>query len=286
MLWPKKIAGGYMKHKITTEDFDKLSDDFKKEYEKKGDAYELKIDGLEIEDTSALKNTLTKVREDLKTAEKTLKGYKDIDPVKYKDLITEQEVKTKELRDKELEIARKNKDIETLEKRFKDDHQKALDEITTKHQLEVADLSKKVTDTETNMSKTVSGLTKALEKEMIEKKSQAALAKFNGDVFILEPHVKTNLRLVKENDEYVTRVVDPKGSEKEPYRKNDKGEYLTEEDFVAEMKQSERFINNFSDEKLPGGSGYHKSSNNSGNNQTEVSGVNRIKKGLEAAKNK
>jgi len=275
-----------MKHKITTEDFDKLSDDFKKEYEKKGDAYELKIDGLEIEDTSALKDTLKKVRDDLKAAEKSAKAYKDIDPDKYKNLIAEQEAKAKELSDKELEIARKNKDIETLEKRFKDDHQKALDEITTKHQTEVTDLSKKLSDTETTWNQTVSGLTKALEKEMIEKKSQAALAKLGGDVFILEPHVKNSLRLVKENDEYVTRVVDPKGTDKEPYRKNEKGEYLTEEDFVAEMKQSERFINNFSDEKLPGGSGYHKSSNNSGNNQAEVTGVNRIKKGLEAAKNK
>lgn len=271
-----------MKFKISKEEFEKLSDETKKEYEKKGDEYILKVEGMD--DAKELKDTLKKVRDQLEAAEKTIKGYKDIDPEKYKELIAKEEKIAADLRDKELELARKNKDIETLEKRFKDDQQKAIADLQTAHKTELDAVNTKLAEYEKTATGTIGSLTKSLEAEMIDKRGQAALTTHKGDAYVLLPHVRDSLRLVKEGDNYVVRVVDPKGTDKEPYRKNDKGEYLTEGDLVTEMKQDKRFMNYFEDEKGHTGTGYHRSADSRNKGDDDVKGVSRIARGLQAEK--
>lgn len=282
MYGPVTIAGGYMKFKISKEEFEKLGDDLKKEYSEKDGSYELKLEDIKIDEAAELKDTLKKVREDLKAAEKTIKGYKDIDPEKYKELISKEEAAAKTLRDKELELARKSKDIETLEARLKADNEKTVSDIQAAHEAKIAELSTKLAETEKNSANMIGSLTKSLESEMLTKRSEAAILTHKGNAHVLLPHVKEQLRLVKEDDAYVVRVNNPKGTEKDPYLKNDKGEFLTESDVVAGMKADQRYADNFEDEKGHSGSGFHRSTSQGGNSNDSPKGVHRIAKGLKA----
>lgn len=246
-----------MKYNLTKSEFDALSDDLKKEYKAAGDGYTLKIDGMpdaNAEDVKKLKETLDKVRDELKTAEKDLKKYKDIDPEKYKTLLSDQAKKEEALKQAELDLARKEKDVEKLEATLKREHQEMLDELTKTHTKTVEELNTKIAEAEKTAVQKTTELSSALENEMRDKRAIAALTTHKGDAFVLKDHVTRRLTVVKdETGAYVTRVVNPEAKgDDDKFMKDNDGKFWNEEHLVQQMKEDKRYANNFETGKLPG----------------------------------
>jgi DNA-binding transcriptional MerR regulator len=77
-----------------------------------------------------------------------------------------------------------------------------------------------------------------IDNRLIAAEATRAIAEMKGVPDLLLPHVQRQTKVVQDDSgEYVARVIDNKGE----YRSNAKGEYLTIQDLVAEMRESTVF---------------------------------------------
>lgn len=77
----------------------------------------------------------------------------------------------------------------------------------------------------------------SLEEYLVDSASIKAIAELDGVVDLLLPHVKRHIKVVQDNGKYAARVFNDKGDT----RVNAKGEPLTIQDLVAEMRSNEVF---------------------------------------------
>jgi hypothetical protein len=118
----------------------------------------------------------------------------------------------------------------------------------------------------------ISALSSALERRLVDAEATAALAAAKGSPKVLLPHIKSHVKVVEEDGEYVVHVVDAKGNQ----RIGDaKGSPMTISQLVEEMKADPEFARNFDGSGSSGG-GATKSNAGGG-------GVKTIQKGDQAA---
>lgn len=96
----------------------------------------------------------------------------------------------------------------------------------------------------------VAKMSTSLEKYLVGQQANAALAKAKGSTELLLPIIRSQVKVVQEGDDYVTRVVDKDGN----VRTDGKGGFLDIEGLVAEMKTQTSYARAFESE-AGGGSG-------------------------------
>lgn len=182
-----------LKRKIDEKTWEKLGDDMKPLYKKKGDDYVLDVEGdNDGGEGSAeeLRRALDRVREDLKEVKKENKTLKD------------------QLEEGSTLDAKKRGDIETLEKSWKD----------------------KLTAKETELTEKLSAKDKFIRDSMLDSaaKDVAAIAK---SPTLLMPHVKSRLDVDLSGDVPVVRVLDANGKPSAASLEDLKKEFVANKDF-------------------------------------------------------
>lgn len=169
--------------------------------------------------------------------------------------------------------------------------QEALD--TMKEQLEKAgdgkiNLDKMRIDMEKGFAKQLEakdlelqGMSKSLQRYLVEKEAINAISQAKGVSDLLLPHIKNQAKVIKEGDDFVVRVVDKDGEA----RGDGKGGFMSVNDLVAELKSSETFGRAFESEAPRGGGtppGGQRPPSVPGVKQAEKSSTQKIADGLRA----
>lgn len=95
----------------------------------------------------------------------------------------------------------------------------------------------------------LSGMSKSLQRYLVEKEAVNAITTAKGVSDLLLPHVRQQAKVIKEGDDFVVRVVDSDGEA----RGDGKGGFMTVTDLVGELKGSETFGRAFESEAPRGG---------------------------------
>jgi hypothetical protein len=189
-------------------------------YKESNGKFVLDVDGYE--DPTNLKSALQKEREAAKTAAKQVQQWAALgkSPEEIQALV---EAQAQAERDKLV----KGGEWEKLKAQMTDAHK--------------AELSKK--------DEAIAAREKALSKHLVDAAAVTALAAAKGSAALLLPHIRAAVKVVEEDGEYVVRVIDKTGSP----RVNGKGDFLTIEDLVGEMRQSEEYGRAFDASGTTGG---------------------------------
>lgn len=188
-----------LKRKITKEAFDKLSAEIKAEYVEKDGEYVLDIDGDDGgEDIGALRRAKDREVQARKEAEKKAR---------------EAEAKLAELDDND---ARKRGDIETLEKSWKDKHDKTVSEYDTKLKAKDAFISRTLVD---NVA------------------TQLA-AEISTSPKLLLPHIRARLTADLDGDEPATKVLDAAGKPSAATLDDLRKEFVDNKEFASIIRAS------------------------------------------------
>lgn len=197
--------------KFEVDNLDAIDEAHKALYEKDGDKFRLKIDGLpQPEDTTNLKTALQKERKAAAEAAKRAKEYEGLGLTAEEIAALVEEKKKKDEND-----AKRAGDFEKLKAQMNEKHAAEL---------------KAREDAVSRMRGTV-------EKYLINSEATAAIAAEKGIPDLLLPHVQRFVKVVEQDGDYLVQVVDTKGDP----RVNGKGEPLTISDLVKEMKSNEIF---------------------------------------------
>ncbi len=151
------------------------------------------------------------------------------------------------------------------------DSGKALDKLK-------ADLEQGYSKKLTAKDAEVTAMRATVERYLVDNEATTALAEAKGAVQLLLPHVKSNVRVIEENGQYVVRVVDKDGDP----RGDGKGGFMSIKDLIAEMKASETYGRAFESSGTTGGgkpSGGGKPVA-SKQNRDDMSSIDKIKAGL------
>lgn len=213
--------------KLVVDQIDDVEETMRPLYEEKDGKFHLIVEG--IEDTSQIKRNLEAARR----SEKAMKHQVE----KWEKLgLTEEEILAlKEKAEKDVE----NKAVE------KGEWDKLKTQMNEKH---AADIKKweLLTEAEKENNKKLKG---KIERYLVDAKATAAITAAEGEPELLLAIVKRHIKVDEdENGEYTTSIVNDKGEA----RVNGKGEPLTIDELLAEMKSSEKLGRAF---KASGNSG-------------------------------
>lgn len=100
-----------------------------------------------------------------------------------------------------------------------------------------ADLEKGHTLALSTKDKAVDTMRTTLERHLIDNVAITALTDAKGSAALLLPHVRTQVKVIQDGENYIVRVVDKDGDP----RGDGKGGYMSIKDLVAEMKTSTDF---------------------------------------------
>lgn len=185
-----------LKLKLTKDEFNALAKELQSEYIADGDNYVLDVSGLE--DTGPLRRALDRAK-----AEKV-----------------EMQSQLEELREKQenidREAARKNKDIDTLEKQWKRDLDAAVNSEREK-------------------------LTKAhafIEKQLGHSVAESLAKELTDSHALLMPHLKSRIKVNTENGDFRTVILDADGNETTGTVEDLAKEFRADKNFSAIMKVS------------------------------------------------
>lgn len=171
-----------LKYKLDT--LDGLSDEQKELYEKKGDKYVLKVDGVEEGDTVGLKNQVEALLGETKELKKRLKDKDEAETAAREEARRAQE-----------DAAAKRGDVEALRKSADERVQQAI------------------VETEAKYKPTVDKLNSSIRKMLIDNVAIATASKIGlkGSEALLIPHITSRLDVEERNGEFVTVIKDGKG---------------------------------------------------------------------------
>lgn len=179
------------------------------------------LDAKIAEANTALEANSRKLLSEKKAAEKALERFKDIDPEKYATL-------SAAAAEAERKAAEASGDWKAREAQILDRHAKELESLGGRNKT----------------------LSSALERRLIDAEATSAIAAAKGSPKVLLPHIKSHVKVVEEDGEFVVHVVDARGNQ----RIGDaKGTPMTIAQLVEEMKQDADFARNFEGSGSSGG---------------------------------
>ena len=239
-----------------------LSEDLQKEYKEKDGSFILDVtptDGLALENVTGLKKTVETLRVSERALTSSVKAGENAlaaEKAKFSgidaDQARENMNKIDDIKnwDGEKKIAEAVKSVETK-------HTQMLEELNKKHKEVVSGLESSVKDT-----------TSQLHEEIVTSKITRAIHEANGNVELLLPHVKSQVRMTKDSaGKFAPEVTYANGT---PRIGDNEGNPMTVVQLVEEMKGKETFASAFKGVNSSG-SGNHGSSNNSGNQNHNTS---------------
>jgi hypothetical protein len=137
--------------------------------------------------------------------------------------------------------------------------------------------NKRILEAETKGNEKIQFMQSALQQHMVGEVATAALAKMEGSVDLLMPHVVSHCKVIQDGENFVVRVVDSAGDA----RSNGAGGWMTVSDLVTEMKTQEKFAPAFkSEEKSGSGIVPGSTSKPVTRQQAEMSSTDKIADGL------
>lgn len=220
-----------LKARITKAEFDALGEAIRKEYKADGEAYVIDVvptDGWNLENISGLTSTLSKIKAELKTAKETLAAFdNDGDPIDPKDA---------------LKALKRVKELEALDpKKLAEEQVKsALEQARAEFEKASAPVKKRAEALETKL-RTV----------LIDQQATAALAAKGGNVKLLLPLLRGQLKIVEEDGDFRVKVLGADGNPRIMV-KDGKAEDMTIDAYVAEMAGSQDYAPAFSAKGSPG----------------------------------
>lgn len=205
---------------LVVDSLDALPENVRDLYQQDGEKFRLQLDGYE--DPVGLKSALQKERDAAKQAQKQASAWSQLGktPEEIQQILEAQ-------RKAEEDKAVKGGEWEKLKAQMLEQAAKEREKL---------ELSLKAKDS-------------AIERYLIDAQATAAISELKGVPALLLPHVKAAVKVVNDDGEYVTRVVDAQGNP----RVNAKGEFLSIKDLVSEMRQSEVFGRAFEASGTTGG---------------------------------
>lgn len=210
----------HMALQFTVDSLDTIPEAQRSLYKADGEKFRLDLDGYE--DPAGLKSALDKERKAAKDAIGMAKAWKELGK-------TPEEIQ-------ELLAAQAQAERDKLVKGGEWDKLKG--QMTEQHQAELA-----------KREEANKGLRGQLERHLVDAAGVAAIAAAKGSAELLLPHVKSRVKVIEENGEFTVRVVDVTGNP----RVNGKGEFLSINDLVGEMRQNEVFAPAFMAPSASGG---------------------------------
>lgn len=160
----------------------------------------------------ALKRALDRERDNFKKLQGKIPD--NFDPKDYESLLAlREEVQMGKLTDKQRE------EVENVKRQLQDVHAKE----------------------QAKAKERISALEAALRREVITSRATAALAAAKGSVKLLLPHVERQASMIEEDGQFAPVVIDHKGHT----RIGDKGEPMTLEELVSEMRASKDYASAF-----------------------------------------
>lgn len=218
---------------------DAVPEGFRDRYEADGDEYVLAKE-IEVEDVSGLKKALQAERDLRDKAEKRAKQFADIDLDEVTALRTEK-------------AERERADAER-----KGEYQKLLKQQQDKFDAQIREAQQKAQQLE-----------QRLHDRIRRQAVTEALAKANGNVALLTPHVAGTVKVVFDEDgNEIVQVVDQKGNP----RIGKSGDAMTLDELIGGMKEDQTFAAAFAG---TGNSGGGPRDNSGGNGSSAASGLRR-----------
>lgn len=205
---------------LVVESLESIPENVRSLYQQDGDKFRLQIDGYE--DPAGLKSALQKERETAKSASKQAQAWASLgkSPEEIQQLLESQ-------RKSEEDKAAKNGEWDKLKVQMQE--QFGSERAKLESALKAKD--------------------GAIERYLVDAQATAAISELKGVPALLLPHVKASVKVVDDDGEYVTRVVDANGNP----RVNSKGDFLSIKDLVSEMRQSDVFGRAFEPTGTTGG---------------------------------
>jgi hypothetical protein len=249
-----------LKRKLTKAEFDALTAN-KDLYKEANGEYLLDIDGDDSEGRiAALKKSLDSAYGERDKAKKDLQAiadqYKDLDPEKARAAL-------KKIAELDHQTLLDKGEYETLKKQLVEQHENEKKQLVEKHGTEIKTRDERI-----------GGLTSALERQLIDAEATLAITEAKGAPVLLLPHLRSQIKVVEENGEFVAKVVDGTGN---PRIGDSAGKPMTITQLVEEMKASDQFARAF-DASSAGGSGASKSNSSPGSarviSATDQAGLN------------
>lgn len=190
-----------------------LDDGIRSFYTEKNGKFILDVDGG-FEDVSGLKTALERERENARKAERIASEYaKKFDGLE----LTPEEI---------ADLVAKEKERQTKSALDKGEFEKLKNQLLEKHNKEISAKDGKI-----------SALQKAIEDQLVVSEAIRAVSKAKGVADLLLPHIQSKVKVEESEDgKFSVRVMGKDGP-----RYNDKGEFMTIEDLVNEMKGNEIF---------------------------------------------
>ncbi len=190
------------------------------------------VDGLALEDVTALKTTVATLRKSEKTLRKEVESsenvlrkheakFEGIDPTSARDALGKiDDIKNWDGETKVLEAVKVATEKATV------DAQARIDKL-------VADHNEKVTGLDSKLKSSKEQLNTAL----VTTKIIEAISKADGNVDLLMPHVERQMKMVEDdNGKFEPQVIDAKDERR--YKDIAAGTYMDAGDLLAEMKDS------------------------------------------------
>lgn len=196
---------------------DGLPDDVRSHYEEKDGKFYLQVEsvgGFALEDVKGLKQALSKEREEARKIKESLKAFDGLDASDIRDQLEELE---------RLRESRKGPSADEIRKAAYEQASKEL-----KKQLDSKDSELKA-------------MTAQLESNIVDAAATSAISSKNGNVRLLLPHVKSQIRMRRtDNGSYIAEVVDPSGNARLS-SKTGSMEPMSIDELVAEMAHDDTF---------------------------------------------
>lgn len=220
---------------LTAEEHSSIGESFKSEYVEKDGKFYLDVapvDGYALEDVGNLKTSLGKERTHREKLEKEVVKFKDLDPDRARAALAELEELKKIDPDKEADKIANAK------------FEAARSQLLTKHEKELADEQAKSTKYRNK-----------IDELLRDQRATIELANQKGSIELLLPHIRSQTRVVEDGDDFKLEVIDSSGNVRIG---NSKGEPMSLEDLILEMRNSDKFGRAFEGDgksgsgKLPG----------------------------------
>jgi len=211
-----------MKLKGFAASLDDVDEAYRDLYVKDGDRYRLDADG--VEDVSGLKSALEKEKDERRKAKAQLAKFADIDLDEWAEY-------KKAMEEAEKKAAKDEGDFKALEEQLKAKHAETVSKLEERNKALEANLRTHLVD---------AAATKAI----------LAAGGVDATVTLLLPHVSRRTQVVDEDGTLVARVVTDDGKVRIG---DDKGNPMTVDQLVSEMKESDAYGQAFPPQGKSGG---------------------------------